>query len=119
MNNKEIEKSELLDKLVLDKIITNVEKVSPQEGDMIVVKYDGDYYDLNDVSESLQAIMAEYTKKGVAFIVIDKHYELELRRGRKPKEGDAVIRDLLDVMKPVGHKTPETFGVDKILEIKC
>ena len=101
MCNECIKKGKL-DELVVDRIIMSVEKHSPVAGDMITIRYDNTYYDLEDVHDSLDEVMQEYVSRGVTVLVIDKHYEVALKQGQKPKEGDGVIRDLLDIMSPNG-----------------
>jgi len=101
MCNECIKKGKL-DELVVNKIIVDVDKHSPVAGDMITIRYDNTYYDLEDVHDSLDDVMKDYIAKGVTVLVIDKHYEVALKKGQKPKDGDGVLRDLLDIMSPNG-----------------
>lgn len=89
-----------LDELVVDRIVTSVKKITPEKGDTIILQYDGDYYNLSDVHDSMTELMDTHVKNGVAFLVIDKHYYIDLKKGVKPKDGDGYLLDLIDVMKP-------------------
>ncbi len=81
--------------LVVNKVALSIEKVSPNPGDVLIIKYDGDIYDLEDVKGSLVSLMNDFSRDGIIPLIIDKHYEIELRKGVKPKDGDGYILGLL------------------------